>query len=103
MEKTNMDDDEELFVTLTLDDDSEVDCEVIAIYEAEGKDYIALLPTEGQEHEEGEVFIYKYYEDENGDPGLDNIETDEEYDIAAEAFDQMLDEAEYDEEVSEEE
>ena len=46
--------DEDLFVTLTLDDDTEVDCLVVSIFEAEnGQDYIALLPTEGPENEEG--------------------------------------------------
>ena len=53
--------DEDLFVTLTLDDDTEVDCLVVSIFEAEnGQDYIALLPTEGPENEEGEVYLYRY-------------------------------------------
>lgn len=99
----NLNEDDEIFVTLTLEDDSEVECEVIAIYEADGTDYIALLPTEGPEHEEGEVFLYRYYEDEDGEPGLENIESDEEYEIAADAFDELLDESEYDEIVGEDE
>ena len=96
-------DDEDLFVTLTLEDDSEVECLVISIFEAAGRDYIALLPTEGPEKEEGEVFIYRYYEDENGDPGLDNIETDYEFQIASEAFDELLEDGEYDEIIDEDE
>ena len=38
---------EEMTVTLTLDDGSEVECVVLTIFEAGDRDYIALLPTEG--------------------------------------------------------
>ena len=78
MGNNQLEEDEDLFVTLTLEDDSEVDCLVVSIFEAEGRDYIALLPTEGPENEEGEVFLYRYFEDEDGEPGLDNIETEAE-------------------------
>ena len=88
---------EEDTVTLTLDDDTEVECAIVAIFPAGDKDYIALLPLGGVEEEEGEVFIYRYFEDENGEPQLENIESDEEYEIAADAFDEMLDSEEYDE------
>ncbi len=95
--------DDEMMVTLTLDDDSEVECVVVTIFEAAGKDYIALLPTEGIEAEEGEVYLYKYAEDEAGTPILDNIESDEEYEIVADAFDEWLDSQEYDELVGDDE
>lgn len=88
---------EEGTVTLTLDDDTEVECAIVAIYPAGDKEYIALLPLGGDEETEGEVFIYRYFEDENGEPQLENIESDEEYEIAADAFDEMLDSEEYDE------
>ena len=88
-------------VTLTLDDDSEVECVVLTIFEAGERDYIALLPEEGPEAEEGEVYLYRYYEDD-GEPRLENIEDDDEYEIVADAFDELLDEAEYDELVEEE-
>ena len=88
---------EEDTVTLTLDDDTEVECAIVAIFPAGDKDYIALLPLGGVEEEEGEVFIYRYFEDENGEPQLENIESDEEYEIAADAFDELLDSEEYDE------
>lgn len=95
----NMDlnEDEELYVTLELDDDTELECQVVMIFEVEGRDYIALLPTEGEEFENGEVYLYRYDEDEEGNPSLDNIETEEEYDLVADAFDTIVDEEEYDE------
>ena len=96
-----LEEDEDLFVTLTLEDDTEVECLVVCIFEAAGRDYIALLPTEGPEHDEGEVFIYRYFEDEDGEPGLENIETDYEFNIASEAFDQIVEDSEYDEDIEE--
>ena len=65
---------------------------------------MALLPMRGEgDDEEGEVFLYRYTQSADGLPVLDNIESDEEYDIAAEAFDSWLDDQEFDELVSEEE
>ena len=43
------------------------------------------------------MYLYRYSEDADGTPILDNIESDEEYDIVADAFDELLDSAEYDE------
>ena len=103
MGNNQLEEDEDLFVTLTLEDDSEVDCLVVSIFEAEGRDYIALLPTEGPENEEGEVFLYRYFEDEDGEPGLDNIATEAEFMLASQAFDQLVEDGEYDEIIEEEE
>ena len=99
----NMSENEEMTVTLTLDDGSDLECVVLTIFEAGEKDYIALLPLDGNEAEEGEVFLYRYSEDADGNPELDNIISDEEYEIVADAFDELLDEAEYDEIVGEDE
>lgn len=86
---------EEVTVTLTLDNDEEIECVVLTIYEVDGKEYIALLPIneEGTE-EDGEVYLYRYTE-VDGEPTLDNIEDDDEYEAAADAFDEWLDEQEF--------
>lgn len=85
---------EEVTVTLTLDNDEEVECVVLTIYEVNDRQYIALLPID-EEDEEGEVYIYRY-EKTNGEPSLDNIEDDDEYEAAADAFDEWLDAQEFD-------
>ena len=103
MGKINDENDDEMYVTLELDDGSEVECVVITILEADGRDYIVLLPEDGKEAEEGEVYLYRYTEDEDGQPNLENIEDDDEYEIVADAFDELLDEQEYDEIVGEDE
>ena len=94
---------EEVTVTLTLDDGSQLACVVLTIFDAGEREYIALLPMESAETEEGEVYLYRYTEDADGNPNLENIEDDEEYDMVADAFDELLDEQEYDELVGEDE
>ena len=103
LDQENMEEQEEMTVTLTLDDGSELECVVLTIFEAGTRDYIALLPMEGAEAEEGEVYLYRYSESEDGQPNLENIEDDDEYEIVADAFDELLDDAEYDELVGEDE
>ena len=63
----------------------------------DGRDYIALLPVDEDEqpNEDGEVFIYRYSEDAEGNPSLENIEDDEEYEVVSDRFDELLDEAEF--------
>ena len=94
--------DEEMTVTLTLDDGTDLECVVLTIFEAADKEYIALLPLDGNEAEDGEVYLYRYTEDADGNPDIQNIESDEEYEIVADAFDELLDTEEYEEIVSEE-
>ena len=103
MTQEEIDNGEEMTVTLTLDDGREIECVVLTICPAGGEDYIALLPMDDIEAEDGEVYLYRYSEDENGQPNLENIEDDDEYEIVADAFDELLDEQEYDELVGEDE
>lgn len=81
-------------IVLTLENDVDVTCEVIAVFEADNeKEYIALLPLdENGENETNEVYLYRYLENEDGSFDMANIEDDDEYDIAADAFDEILDE-----------
>lgn len=102
-EKELNEEEQEMTVTLTLDDDTEVECVVLTVFNAGEHEYIALLPMEGADSEEGEVYLYRYSETEYGTPNLDNIEDDDEYEIVAEAFDELLDAQEYDELVGEDE
>lgn len=90
-------DDFDTTITLTLDNDDELECAVISIFEANNCRYIALLPLEGTDADNGEVYLYRYNETADGQPELANIDTDEEFEIVSEAFDELLDEAEYQE------
>ena len=42
------------------------------------------------------MYIFRYFEDEEGNPSLENIQSDEEFEAVEERFDELLDEAELD-------
>lgn len=97
--------DEEMTVELELEDGTIANCAIITILTVESQDYIVLLPlNEEGENEDGEVWFYRYSEnpdDPNEEPELGFIEEDEEYEKVADAFDEFLDNSEFDELVKE--
>lgn len=107
MGKGNSYEDEEMTVEIELEDGTVVNCAVITILTVKDKDYIVLLPLNEQgENEDGEVWFYGYKEnpdDPNEEPVLDYIEDDAEYEQVADAFDEYLDNCEFDELIDEEE
>lgn len=88
-------------VTLTLDDDEEIECVILTTFEVDSREYIALLPLDenGEENEDGDVWIYRFTRDAsgNGEHDLQNIEDDAEYERAADKFDEWLDSQEFEE------
>ncbi len=93
--------DEEMTVTLDLTDGTTVNCAVVTILTVGEMDYIVLLPLEedGENHD-GMVWFYRYHENENDpneEPVLEYIEDDDEYEIVSDAFDEYLDNVEFDE------
>lgn len=94
-------DKEEMTVELELDDGTKVTCAVVTILTVAKKEYIALLPLdEDGENADGEVWFYRYSEnpeDPNEEPVLGYIDDDAEYEAVADAFDEFLDAAEFDE------
>ena len=86
-------DDGSVSVSITLDDDTVLECIVLNIFSAGDREYIAVMPED--DNDEGTVYLYRYSETEDGQPELTNIETDEEYEIVADAFDELLDDEEF--------
>ena len=81
-------------VTLNLDDGTVQECAVLTIYPAGNRQYIALLPLdENGENSDGEVYIYRFTE-ASGEPQLENIEDDAEYEKVEAEFTKIMDEEE---------
>jgi uncharacterized protein YrzB (UPF0473 family) len=83
-------------VTLTLDDGTDLECEVLCIFPVGEKDYIALVPAEREDDEDGEIFLYQFIEHENDEIELLNIENDDEFEAVSDAFDELMDSEEFD-------
>jgi len=68
-------------VTLTLEDDTLLECNILGTFDVDDNDYIALVPIDGDE-----ALIYKFSQDDEGEVILSLIESDEEFQKASSAF-----------------
>ena len=98
MAEETFDFEEEVF-TLTDEEGNESDFEFIGKIELGDNTYVALVPVDGDEEE---YVILKVDTDENGEEYLSTIEDDEEFDKAADAFeDEFMSEIDDDAEADE--
>jgi uncharacterized protein YrzB (UPF0473 family) len=72
-------------ITIEFDDDESVECEILGTFEANGKEYIALLKLDESE----DILIYGFKEHED-DIELIDIEDEEEFQKAADILDELL-------------
>ena len=85
------------FYTLTDEDGSEIEFELIGSVEVQGVEYFALIPADAADaaQDDGgfcEYVILKKEKDENGDDMFVTIDDDEEFDNIADVFDDMFSE-----------
>ncbi|WP_130862095.1 DUF1292 domain-containing protein [Bacilliculturomica massiliensis] len=73
------------YITLEFDDGVEVECEIMGIFEFDGKEYIALLPDDGTD----DVYIYGYKEVSEEEFELIDIEDDAEFEKVVAEFDKL--------------
>ena len=57
-DERNLEVEETEVITLEFDDGVEVECEIMGVFDYEGKEYIALIPNDGTD----DVYIYGYKE-----------------------------------------
>lgn len=88
---------DDIRVTLNLEE-GDIECSILTIFDVDDKDYIALSPLDknGNENPDGEIYLYRYHEDEQGLPSITYIADEEEYEAAADRFDELLDEELFD-------
>lgn len=76
------------FITLEFDDGVEVECEIMGVFDFEGKEYIALIPNDDTD----DVYIYGYKEAGEDEFELIDIEDDAEFEKVVAEFDKIMDE-----------
>ncbi|NLP30808.1 MAG: DUF1292 domain-containing protein [Clostridiales bacterium] len=72
-------------ITLEFDDGEEIECEIMGVFDVDGKEYIALIPNDDTD----DVYIYGYKEVGEDEFELIDIEDDEEFKKAAEEFEKI--------------
>lgn len=73
------------FITLEFDDGVEIECEIMGVFEYDGKEYIALIPDDGSD----DVYIYGYKELSEEEFELVDIEDDAEFEKVVAEFDKL--------------
>lgn len=82
-------------ISLILDDNKEVECDILAIFEVKEQFYIALIPqTPIEGYEAGEYFLYRYQSD-GKNVEISDIESDDEWEAVEDKFEELLDEDEF--------
>lgn len=75
-------------IYLETEDGEELECDVLGIFEFEGKEYIAIVPVDGET-----AYLYGYSEVEE-EPALISIESDDEYERVSAFFMQLVEDTE---------
>ncbi len=90
-------DEYEVTITLDMEDGSEIECVPTESFSFNDQDYVALMPLNGPDAGSGQVYLYRYHVNELEEMEIEYIESDEEYEAVADAYDELLDEEEYEE------
>ena len=85
-EKKNVEIEETDVITLEFDDGAEVECEIMGVFDYNGKEYIALIPDDGTD----DVYIYGYKEVGEDEFELVDIEDDAEFESVVVEFDKIM-------------
>ena len=90
-QKKNPEMEEEVdIITLEFDEGEEVECEIMGVFDFNGKEYIALIPDDGTD----DVYIYGYKEVGEDEFEIVDIDDDAEFEAVAAEFDKIMDEQE---------
>ena len=80
--------DESEIITLEFEDGTEVEAEIMGIFDVDGKEYIALIPDDDSD----DVYLYGYKEVSEEEFELIDIEDDDEFDKVVKVFEELTDE-----------
>jgi putative Holliday junction resolvase len=83
---------EEEIITLTDEDGNEHEFVVVDVIEVDSREYAILLPIDTEEDEEAEAVILRLEKDGDGDDVLVDIDSEQEWEKVAQAYEELLDE-----------
>ena len=82
---------EDLQVTLEIEGKS-IETKPITIFELDDQDYIMLgtVDEDGDFPEDAELYLFRYEEDEDGEPSISDIDDEDEYKRVSERAEEIL-------------
>ncbi|MEE0955025.1 MAG: DUF1292 domain-containing protein [Eubacterium sp.] len=75
-------------ITITTEDDRQVVCRILKIFDIDGQQYIVVIPEDGST--EGRGFLFRLFIEEDGSPRLEKIEDDREFAAASSVFSEFI-------------
>ena len=86
---------DDLSIMLTMENGKQYEYDILARFPVYDQQYIALAPV-GSRNIAEDFILYRFEEDKDGNPVLNMIEDDDELEAVEDRFDELFDEADYD-------
>ena len=89
-----------MVIPVEMEDGTQIECEVLAIFPVEGKQYIALID---KDNDDSDIWLYRFVPGGDEDFNIEDIEDDKEFELVEDAFNKMVESAEIDAVIDEKE
>lgn len=95
-QRINFEELSDMTVTIDLEDGTQMECDVVLVFQENDRNYIAVVPIEQKKEAiEADIYFYRLINVGAEELGIENIEEDEEYYDVAERFEEIMDEQEF--------
>jgi hypothetical protein len=89
-----------MVIPVEMEDGTQIECEVLAIFPVEGKQYIALID---KDNDDSDIWLYRFVPVGDEEFNIEDIEDDKEFELVEDAFNKMVESAEIDAVIDEKE
>ena len=89
-----------MVIPVEMEDGTKIECEVLAIFPVEGKQYIALID---KDNDDSDIWLYRFVPVGDEEFNIEDIEDDKEFELVEDAFNKMAESAEIDAVIDEKE
>ena len=89
-----------MVIPVDMEDGTQIECEVLAIFPVEGKQYIALID---KDNDDSDIWLYRFVPVGDEELNIEDIEDDKEFELVEDAFNKMVESAEIDAVIDEKE
>ena len=89
-----------MVIPVDMEDGTQIECEVLAIFPVGGKQYIALID---KDNDDSDIWLYRFVTVGDEEFNIEDIEDDKEFELVEDAFNKMVESAEIDAVIDEKE
>ena len=89
-----------MVIPVDMEDGTQIECEVLAIFPVGGSQYIALID---KDNDDSDIWLYRFVPVGDEEFNIEDIEDDKEFELVEDAFNKMVESAEIDAVIDEKE